>query len=195
MSDSIQKQRGFTLLEAIVALGILAIAILGSFAGVVYASRDLREGQLRQYKMILVDATAQRSLLGDKSSWSLLAVAPGTPPNALPIGAAPWTVDPSPISGGDGVDAGIGDVGTGAYFTILPNGTMTRVTPKSPVPCDDPSLPDGTFCRELMLTTGLPSVDGGIPIPGSQQVTQWIRVSRKGDPPAMAVLNTRLMAR
>jgi hypothetical protein len=143
--------------------------------------------------MALADATAQRSMLSDKGGWGLLAVSTATPPTQLNIGDPPWTVDPSPFVGGP--DGGIGDISTGAYFRIYPDGTIQPFDLSPRVSCKDSSLPEGTYCREVLLTQGLPTLDGGTPPPGSQQFTQWIRVSRKGELPGMAVVQTKVLAR
>src|SRR6266849_11038400 len=63
----IVKTGGFTMIEALVAMTVLAVGLLGNFMALVQASNLSREGQLRQYKTMLVDTKMQRLLLADKS--------------------------------------------------------------------------------------------------------------------------------
>jgi hypothetical protein len=137
--------------------------------------------------MALADATTQRSMLSDKSGWGLQAVSTATPPTQVAIGALPWGTDPSVII--------TADLGTGAYFRIRPDGLIQQVDLGPLVPCNSATIPEGVFCREVALTQGLPTLDAGTPPVGSQQVTQWVRVSRKGEPIGMAVVQTKVLAR
>ena len=174
--------RGFTLPETLIALAILATAITGAFAGILNASNDLREAQLRQYKMALIDATAQRLTLASKASFSASAVLqmPSISPDLLKPGTAPWQLDSTSPS--------TGDLSTGAYFQVLPNGQIQHVTFATSLPCGSSSLPQGTYCREVLLAPGLSGPNSGALPPGAQAYTQWIRVSRQGEPLSSAVV-------
>jgi len=170
--------------------------LLGAFAGVLHASRDLREGQLRQYKVLLADATSQRASLSNKSSLAvnvadkslggITGVAmPTQPPDQTAVGSSPWQVDPSPMKNLD--------LGTGAYFNILPNGQILQFDLATRVPCEDPSLPDGSYCREVLLTAGLPTANGAILPAGVRAYTLWTRIARKGDPIENAVVQQKVL--
>lgn len=184
---STNPRRGFSLLEVLVALAVLAVAITGALTGLLAASKELRQGQLRQHEMALVDAKLQRLRLSDKKRLLALALpSPATPPDRLAIGTPPWAPDPTP-AGADG------DLSTGAYFRIRPDGELTLLTGLPPgTPCNAASLPEGSYCREVALTAGMPADLGahaGILPAGSSAVTYWVRVARKGEGRAQAVVH------
>src|SRR5262249_4633930 len=123
-----------TLLEVMIALAILATAGLGTLAGLTAAGRDLREGELNQGKMLLLDAKMERLLLQSKVT---LAATPGgtagypAPTRASPLyppnkafGAAPWQLDIPPT-----VPYQPDDLSNGAYFTVSPNGQIVKLPP------------------------------------------------------------------
>ena len=183
-------QRGFSMLETVIAFAILAVASAGALNGLLAANSDLRKGQLRQYEMALVDATLQRMMLSDKSSSVSSAVPPpATSPPLLPIGAAPWAPDPTSPSPGD--------LSRGAYFRVLPDGEITPdTTIPAGTPCNAATLPDGIYCREMVLTSGMPAALGahaGIMPAQSLPLTFWVRVFRKGENPVNAVVHRMVL--
>lgn len=183
------RASGFTLLEVMIALVILALALTGSIAGLVHASTELREGELLQSKKALLDASMQRLLLADKASAVVArAVArPATTPTSLGLGAAPWAVDASaPVAG---------DLGTGAYFQVLPTGEVSHM-PGVPAgtACGAAELPAGTYCREVLVTEGAPHALSAGQLPaGARAYTVWLRLSRKGEPASRAVALTEVV--
>ena len=189
-SVAMKTRRGSSLIEVIVALAVLALAASGALTGLLAANNDLRQGQLRQYKMALVDATMQRMLLSNKTQLRAAAVPlPAPPPVQLAIGANPWQPDTTA--------AIADDVSTGAYFRVLPNGEITHVTGIPPgTPCNSALLPEGSYCREVLLTTGMPvdlGTHAGIMPAAALPVTYWVRVARRGELPAIAVVQRMVM--
>lgn len=189
-SHATKAQRGSSLIEVFVALAILALAASGALSGLVAANNDLRQGQLRQYKMALVDATMQRMLLSDKTQLRASAVPlPATPPIQLGIGANPWAPDATP--------AIAGDLSTGAYFRVLPNGTISHITSVPPgTPCNSATLPEGSYCREVLRTIGMPVALGahaGIMPAAALPVTYWVRIARRGEGPLLAVVHRKVI--
>jgi prepilin-type N-terminal cleavage/methylation domain-containing protein len=81
------KIGGFTMIEAMVAMTILAVGLLGNFMALVQASNLSREGQLRQYKTMLVDTKMQRLLLADKSQLPTMVGGLQTIPRAWRLAA------------------------------------------------------------------------------------------------------------
>lgn len=189
-SNAMKAQRGSSLLEVIVALAILALAASGALSGLLTANKDLRQGQLRQYKMALVDATMQRMLLADKTQLQARAVAlPATPPAQLAIGAAPWGPDTTSVVPGD--------LSTGAYFWVRPDGEITQITGiPAGTKCNAAALPEGSYCREVLLTTGMPVALGthSAVLPTTAlPLTYWVRVARKGEVPITAVVHRKVI--
>jgi type II secretory pathway pseudopilin PulG len=206
--NRIQRRRsrrvfGFSMLETIIAMGVLAAGALGSLSGIASSNKELREGQLRQYKMLLLDAKAQRRMLENKTPLLLTMITSGYPvaanalthPTNLAIGAAPWAVDTASAS----VPFDANDLSTGAYFKVLPDGEVQKLTTTT-VPsiatgtaCNSTALPQGIYCRETMLTYGPPvpyTGPGGAIVPTNTNVmTYWTRVSRVGEPASMAVMH------
>ena len=167
-------QRGFTLIETVVALAVLLFASAGVFAGLLAASRELRQGQLRQHLAALADASAQRVRLQSKAALLGLAVAPpAAAPPSLAVGAPPWSADAS---------APVGlDPGTGAYFRVTPDGAISRAVDVLPgTACD--SVPPGVSCRETLVTRGPPRDAAVVLASGAQVLTYWVRISRKPAP-------------
>lgn len=182
--------RGSSLLEVLIAMVVLALAAAGAVMGLLAASRDVRDGQLFQVKRLLLEARTQRLWLASKAPLLLLAVErPATLPTELEPGTAPWAADPTPPVAGD--------PGSGAYFQLSPTGEVEPLTGiTAGTACNDPALPDGSYCREVLVTRGLPlEVTGGaanvLPA-GSQPVTVWTRVVRKGDTAERAVAHNEV---
>src|SRR5258708_36994464 len=124
------KVGGFTMIEAMVAMTILAVGLLGNFMALVQASSLSREGQLRQYKTMLVDTKMQRLLLPDKSRLptmvgGLQPISNTLYPPSVAIGGAPWVIDPSSP---DSAVPGPGDLGRGPIFTLSPSGDRQPIT-------------------------------------------------------------------
>jgi prepilin-type N-terminal cleavage/methylation domain-containing protein len=175
--------RGFTLLETMIALAILAITALGTLAGMIAASQNLKEGQSRQWKTALVEARTELLMLTDKSQLGSGSAATnqlfgpvgtftaGTPPDKVAIGAAPWKIDPNPAN----PQAGLG---SGAVFTVNQSGVITPVAGTF-TSCADSTLPRTALCREVALTAGMP--DGTAAASGTAY-TVWTRVIRVGEP-------------
>ncbi|MCP3163006.1 type IV pilus modification PilV family protein [Myxococcus qinghaiensis] len=172
-------RRGSSLIEVLIAMVVLALAATGAVGGMVFASRDVHDGQLLQVKRLLLEASTQRLWLAAKGPLLAQAVPrPTQPPTTLAPGAAPWRSDPTvPVPG---------DPSSGAYFKLSATG---QVEPLAGIPtgtaCNDAALPEGTYCREVLVTTGLPlevpaSATALLPA-GSRPVTVWTRVVRKGD--------------
>ncbi|MCY0998074.1 type II secretion system protein [Myxococcus sp. MISCRS1] len=181
-SQRLAARRGASLVEVLVSMGVLALAAAGAVGGMVFASRDVHDGQLLQAKRMMLDASMQRLRLASKSKLIVDAVErPATFPTELAPGAAPWKADVSTHVPGD--------PSSGAYFKLSADGTVEPLAGiPAGTPCNAPALPDGTYCREMLVTKGLPrepAVPGVLP-PGAQPVTVWARIVRKGDTAARA---------
>ena len=176
----VSQARGVTLIETMVALLILAIASVGAFTTLLSAKGELREGQLRQYKMTLIDTKVQRLWLTSKTLLPLPAL---LPPSTLGLASAPlnssgWSVD--------GTTPLPGDLGTGSYFKIISDGTITPLNGATVpavaagTPCNSAALPVGVYCREVLITQGM-LPNGALP-PGATKVwVYWVRVVRSGE--------------
>ncbi len=200
-----RRPGGFTLIEAIIAMGILAIALLGTLSGLIEATRIAREGQFRQYKTALVEAKLQRLLLADKSTLpnmvgGLQTIPPLLRPHDLAIGTAPWLIDPSPPDPSSIPATGPmpGDLGTGSVFRVLPNGEIRPIAGIF-LSCADPAIPVGAFCREVLLhdrlalSTSAPNtqVQSNLDAVNARSSTLWIRVSRRGEASTLAVVERK----
>jgi type II secretory pathway pseudopilin PulG len=193
------------LIEAMIAMSILAIALLGTFIGLVEAARVAREGQLRQYKTELIDAKIQRLLLADKIL--LPAIVGGLQTvtiNArdVAVGSAPWIIDPSapdptaiPATG-----PMPGDLGVGAVFRVLPDGEI-RPLAGTFTSCADATIPAGAYCREVLIQNKLvlsgsapnAQIQAQVDAVNARTTTLWIRVSRKGEPATFAVVERKVL--
>ncbi len=195
------KAGGFTMIEAMVAMTILAVGLLGNFMALVQASSLSREGQLRQYKTMLVDTKMQRLLLADKSRLptmvgGLQTISDTLYPPSVAIGGAPWVIDPSTP---DPSVPGPGDLGKGSVFSLSPNGDVHPLTGTF-TSCADPAIPTGAYCREVLLHNRLPlataanaTVQANLDAAGAQSSTLWIRISRKGDSLGFAVFERKVL--
>jgi len=200
--------RGFTLIEAMIAMAFLAVGLLGTFMGLVYAANMAREGQLRQYKMELIDAKLNRLMLTDKVALAnmvggLQTIPVTLMPPSVAIGAAPWVMDPSAPdlrTYTDGTQILPGDLSVGAVFDVKPDGEIRR-NPGTFASCVDPAIPVGSYCREVLLHNRMPlptsapntSIQGNLDGLGSKSFTLWIRVSRKGEDPDLAVVERKVL--
>lgn len=185
-----RRQGGFTLIEVLLAMTITLLVSAGVLLALLAASRELREGQLRQYKSVLIDASAQRLRLSDKASLISAAVAAGTLPSTVPaISATPWTLDPTVQVAGD--------LSTGAYFSVLPNGLITQLNATTvPAVADATAcnaVPVGVYCREVVAMKGAPVAAPGAILAGAPVATVWIRVSRMGEPASMAAMTQEVV--
>lgn len=185
-----QRRGGFSLIEVMISLAVMLAGSLGAILGLMAANRELREGQLRQYKMVLADASVQRARLRDKVALQNAAVAVSPLPSTVTaISAAPWAVDPTPVVAGD--------LSTGAYFEVFPNGQIRHLTASTTpavaanTPCN--AVPEGVYCRELVLARGAPVAAPGPITAGGQATTVWVRVSRRGEPADSAVLSREVI--
>ena len=200
-------QRGFTLIEAMIAMSILAIALLGTFIGLVEAARVAREGQLRQYKTELIDAKIQRLLLADKTLLPAMVGGLQTVPNTLvattvAVGGAPWVIDPSAPDSTAIPSTGPmpGDLGVGAVFRVLPDGEIRPIAGTF-TSCADATIPAGAYCRELLLQNKLvlpasapnTQLQALVDAVNARTTTLWIRISRKGEPGNFAVVERKVL--
>jgi prepilin-type N-terminal cleavage/methylation domain-containing protein len=201
------EQRGFTLIEAMIAMTILATALLGTFIGLVEAARVAREGQLRQYKTELIDAKIQRLLLADKTLLpgmvgGLQTVSNTLVPSSVAVGAAPWVIDPSaPDSTAIPSNGPMpGDLGVGAVFRVLPDGEI-RPLAGTFTSCADSTIPAGAYCREVLLQNKLvlpgsarnTQMQAQIDAVNARTTTLWIRISRKGEAANFAVVERKVL--
>ena len=198
--------RGFTLIEVMISLVVLALAIVGSISAVIAAGKELRDGQTRQVRAMLGDSSARRWMLAGKLPGSFMVTTGLANPiascggacSALAFGTGPWKVDPSVVNNLD--------LSTGAYFKVFGNGEIQHITASTTpaVPngtaCGAAAIPANVYCREIAITsspagsvvivnatgsfTTWPptSTPAGWVVPvGSTAYTVWIRISKKGD--------------
>ncbi len=178
MTRQSHHRRGATILEALIAALVIAFGMVAMMAALLAAAQESRQGQNRQSKSALAEASLQRLHLAEKGAlYTAAGVMPGTSPAQFAVGAAPWAPDPT-------FSADALDFSTGAYFDVLPDGTITRINSaadprfSTPTPTCD-TVPVGVFCREVLLARGVPP-GSGIALPaGSRPVTAWVRVSRR----------------
>ncbi len=196
------KAGGFTMIDAMIAMTLLAIGLLGTFMGLVQASNVTREGQLRQYKTMLVDTKMQRLLLADKSTLpnmvgGLQTISVSLYPPLVAIGGAPWLIDPSAA---DTSLPGPGDLGRGAVFTLTADGKVQPIA-GSFSSCADPTIPNGAYCREVLLHNKLPlsasapnsQVQLNLDAAGAQSSTLWVRISKRGDPLSFSAFERKVL--
>ncbi len=183
------RSRGFTLLETIMALAVLAIGVTGALGGLIQASHYIRAAQTRHVKMMLLDAKTQRLWLANKTAlFSSAVTRPSMFPEQIAIGTTPWVSDTSA--------AGFQDLGTGRYFTVSDTGRVNRITISGNPACGNAAIPKGTFCRETFVMSGAPVTFGtnAAMMPSvAQVITVWTRVSRMGEPASLAVVNAEVL--
>jgi prepilin-type N-terminal cleavage/methylation domain-containing protein len=170
--------RGFSIIETMVAMVVLAISLLGTLGALNRGATESRLGQTRQMKMMLADAALQRIKLQDKNTFFAgLPAQPTVNLSSLAVGASPWVQDPT--SNGDPLDFSVG-----AYFNIQPDGTLVKLNIAGNPPCTDALVVVGTICREVYTHLGAPynatNATLGAALPtGARIATAWVRVSRK----------------
>ncbi|MFT3711744.1 MAG: prepilin-type N-terminal cleavage/methylation domain-containing protein [Archangium sp.] len=184
------SRRGVSILEVMMAMVVLAIALVGSLAALQRGLTESRLGQNRQQKVMLADATLQRQRLMDKTTFFNSTIEPdsstrfaGPGFNARPgldittqaVGTGVWVVDPT-------TSADPNDLSQGAYFNVLPDGTITRAAVTPGTKCN--LVPINTVCREMYTHQGLPfgatDVMGAGRLPaGTNVATTWVRITRR----------------
>ncbi len=167
-----KRTGGFTLLEVTVALTVMGVAMLGALMGMTAATKNVGEGQLRQYAAALAESYAQGVLLKDRRLIAQAAVDLTTSPDLEAIGAAPWKIDPQGL------------------FEVHEDGVVTPVNLQA-ASCADAAIPAGTFCRETVVLNGVPFT-GANAVSGIGR-TVWVRVSRAGDPAHRAVVQREVV--
>lgn len=179
MRTPTQSVRGFTIVETMISMVVLGIGLIGALGALQRGATEARLGQNRQMKMMLADAALQRIRFMDKQTlYNAAAPQPSVDILALAVGASPWVQDPTSTT--DPLD-----FSQGAYFNILPDGTITAVPVTGNPPCTDASVPVGTICREVLIHKGAPFHATNLTIPAgaipsaSSVATAWVRVSRK----------------
>lgn len=168
-----RRHRGFSLLETMIALAIMAVSVTAALTALISASRSAREGQYRQFKTALAEAAGARFKLMDKGTAAglLAPLVPAVAPSLIaPIGG--WPVDPTPLT----VTPGGIDPSTGAYFTVDAQGQIAALAVAGGTPCNSATIlaaakascqtANGTsctaFCREVLVLAGLPGAQCGV---------------------------------
>lgn len=194
------RAAGFTLIEVMIALVIVATGSVGAILALLHAQDALHEGQVRQSKMLLIDAKAQRLKLLDKTLLQngKAGMVPVAQPEALPglktraAGSGSWIVDPTPAVAGASAEV-VADLGAGAYFRLDGSGTIQYATSVAAnTACAD--VPAHVFCREILITQGLPVGVGVIHAGGAElgdnaallaatarPFTVWTRITEGGN--------------
>jgi prepilin-type N-terminal cleavage/methylation domain-containing protein len=169
-----RADRGFSILETMVALTILLISLGGAIGGLLSASQNITEGQMRQYKAALAEEYTQKYLLvrrdqlGISVPVSPLAICSGCGNlDQVAIGGAGWTVE-------------------GAWKIMPAAGVVATAT----LPGSCATVPVGTYCREVSVTNRLPN--GTAPAQGNA-FTVWARVVRGGEPATSALLHREVL--
>jgi prepilin-type N-terminal cleavage/methylation domain-containing protein len=180
------SQRGFSLLETLIAASVMLVAMTGAIAGLTNASSNITMGQAQQYKGAMAESFAQLMMLKSRALVAAQAVAfPATRPDQIPEGGAPWIMD----------TAGLFRIPEGGQATAFVPGTM-------PTGCNDSvNIKPFVYCREYVVTKQMP--DGAMPTPCNAAscppaaawpttmgaaYTVWVRVNRMGDRPEQAVI-------
>jgi prepilin-type N-terminal cleavage/methylation domain-containing protein len=194
-----QDRTGFSLLEVMVAIGILTLVLVGALTGLVAASQNVSTGQMEQYETALVEARVQNLLLADKTQltsgstmaneiFGTVGTYPGKPLSQVAIGTSPWQIDPNPPN--PSTPTFPYPLNNGALFNVDPTGKVVQLTTGSAASCaDSTNIPVGTLCREVAYLQTMPN--GTAPITGNAY-TLCTRVSRMGDshPSSNPSLNT-----
>ena len=70
------RNKGFSLMEVLVALSVLAVASVGALSGLVFASKQFRLGQSTTQGTVLAERTMQRLRLASRSCDAGVDLAP-----------------------------------------------------------------------------------------------------------------------
>jgi|GEM_PF-1732482 len=195
------RAAGFTLIEVLIALMIVATGSVGALLALLHAQGALHDGQVRQSKMVLIDAKAQRLSLLDKAllQSGKAGMVPVAQPEPLPgletrvAGSGSWILDPTAPTVAASTTDGVADLGTGTYFRLEGSGKIRYATTVAAnTACAD--VPAQVYCREILVTLGLPMAVGTISAGGTslgdntailatnaKTYTIWTRVSEGGD--------------
>jgi prepilin-type N-terminal cleavage/methylation domain-containing protein len=197
-----EKERGFTLVETMIAVSILGIGLIGSLIALVAASQQLKDGQTRQYRSELVDAALQRFEVANKyvnatgifsaaspfaTATALTTACPGAIScNQLPIGGWGAGYDPTQLLAPP--PPPLVDLSIGAYFIVREDGEMQQLTATTvpamvaPLPCGSAGIPVGVYCREVLVTSA--ANGGAIVTAGAPWTGAW--------PPPVTVPNASI---
>jgi|GEM_PF-3702580 prepilin-type N-terminal cleavage/methylation domain-containing protein len=196
-----RSQRGFSLMEVMVALGVLAFASSGALAGLIFASKQFKLGQNSSHGTVLAERLMQRVRLANKQKIINAATTwTGSRPQSTAASVAPWvTASGNTTVLGNLSDDGSADFSRGAFFTVDGMGVEQRKTIAGINTCADmlttAAVPGGIFCREMAIVTTTTSCTPGPTCPtlGAALYTQGlqsgtaaaevlVRVWRKGEP-------------
>ncbi|MFO0595801.1 MAG: prepilin-type N-terminal cleavage/methylation domain-containing protein [Myxococcaceae bacterium] len=176
-----RSRGGFSLIEVMMGMAVLAVGSTGALLAVNGANLALREGQMRYYKQVLVDSALARTRLQNKEALFNSGITPAADPRNLtlqPIGGGDWVKDPTPFVAND--------LSTGSLFIVRPDGTIGPCNAASTpacagiANCASAALPRGVFCREVITANVAPPTGVGPILPaGSVVITRWVRVSQK----------------
>lgn len=162
-----------------IAGAVLLVGLVGVLAAFQQAMIEARLGQNRQQKVMLADAVFQRTRFLDKMTFFTgLPARPVT--NTMltaPVGGGLWVPDPT-------INADPMDLSSGAYFNILPDGTITPIPPATiPTGTSCAVVPPGTVCREVFTHLGAPfgATNLNATLPSTQVATVWVRITRRAN--------------
>lgn len=195
-----RSRRGFSLIEVMMALVVLAVASTGALTGLIFASKQFRLGQNTSHGTILAERLLQRVRLANKQKIITAAqtyTGGGRPENLVAsnsttaTAANPWV--PSSATStvlGNLSDDGSADFSRGTFFTVDGTGieqrkTLSGITTCSAMLAASYQVAGGVFCREFAITKAsmLASATTSGTISATTNAAEvMVRVFRKGEP-------------
>jgi len=169
MAKHRREEGGFSLMEVLVAMTVLLIAISGAIGGLLTASANITDGQMRQFRASLAEEYTQRYLLlrRDKLDSNIVTCAGCGNLDLQAIGGPSWNVDAA---------------------WAIPPATGLATVKTTPGSCA--AVPVGQYCREVAVTDKLP---GGADPAQGKAYTIWARVVRGGESAASALVHREVL--
>jgi prepilin-type N-terminal cleavage/methylation domain-containing protein len=205
-----KRSRGFSLIEVMMALTVLAVASTGALTGLIFASKQRRLGQNTSHGTILAERLLQRVKLANKQKIMLAAqtysgtgkvedVAASSSATVTGLGGTGSTSNPfipTRVAGTALGDLTVpttenGDFSRGAFFKVDGTGVESRATPTGGATTCNGLLTSGAgvnsglYCRELAITAATTlstAVSGGTVGTATLKAEVVVRVFRKGEP-------------